>query len=178
MSSIIDALLLLAGVREMDVPIAPLDMALIVDEAQQRLAHLNRQYNMTMVLPEKWPQALGYAPWVEEIWVNYLSNGMKYGGHPPKLTLGATAVDGNMIKFWIQDNGVGIDPEVRGELFVPFTQINLRHDSGYGLGLSIVQRIAERLGGEVGAETLPDEGGLFWVTLSHPHHKLAIKDIE
>jgi signal transduction histidine kinase len=48
---------------------------------------------------------------------------------------------------------------------MPFTQVNLRHDSGYGLGLSIVQRIVERLDGEVGAENLPGEGGLFWFTL-------------
>ncbi|WP_420644841.1 sensor histidine kinase [Candidatus Leptofilum sp.] len=165
MASIIDALLLLAGVREMEVPIAPLEMSIIVDEARQRLAHLNRQYGVTVTLPEVWPVAMGYAPWVEEIWVNYLSNGIKYGGHPPKLTLGATAVANDMIKFWIQDNGIGIAPEAREQLFVPFTQLNLRQDSGYGLGLSIVQRIVERLGGEVGAETLPNQGGYFWFTL-------------
>lgn len=165
MASIIDALLLLAGVREMEIPMMPLDMGMIVDEARQRLAHLNRQYGVRVQLPDAWPQALGYAPWVEEIWVNYLSNGMKYGGHPPELTLGATAVANNMIKFWIQDNGIGISPAAREKLFVPFTQLNLRHDSGYGLGLSIVQRIADRLGGEVGAESLPGKGGLFWFTL-------------
>ncbi|MCA9919013.1 MAG: GAF domain-containing sensor histidine kinase [Anaerolineales bacterium] len=165
MASIIDALLLLAGVREMDVPIAPLDMSLIVDEARQRLAHLNRQHSVSVTVPNEWPLAIGYAPWVEEIWVNYLSNGIKYGGHPPKLTLGATLEPDEMIKFWIQDNGIGIEPEARGQLFVPFTQLNLRHDSGYGLGLSIVQRIVERLGGEVGAENTPGQGGLFWFTL-------------
>lgn len=165
MANIIDALLLLAGVREMAVPTAPLDMALIVDEARQRLAHLNRQHGVSVILPDEWPLAAGYAPWVEEIWVNYLSNGIKYGGHPPKLTLGATPLAGNMIRFWIQDNGIGISPEARGQLFVPFTQLNLRQDSGYGLGLSIVQRIVERLGGEVGAESIPGQGGLFWFTL-------------
>ncbi|MCB9006499.1 MAG: GAF domain-containing protein [Ardenticatenaceae bacterium] len=165
MASIIDALLLLAGVREMEVPIEPLDMTTILNEVQQRLAHLKRQYGVTLILPDEWPQAVGYAPWVEEIWVNYLTNGMKYGGHPPVLTLGATAVANNRIKFWIKDNGIGITAEAREQIFVPFTQLNLRHDSGYGLGLSIVQRIAERLDGEVGAEDLSGEGGLFWFTL-------------
>ncbi|MFZ1397383.1 MAG: GAF domain-containing sensor histidine kinase [Candidatus Promineifilaceae bacterium] len=165
MANIIDALLLLAGVREMEVPIAPLDMKLIVEEARQRLAHLNRQHGVSVTVPDEWPLATGYAPWVEEIWVNYMSNGIKYGGHPPKLTLGATPLASGTIKFWIQDNGIGIAPEERGQLFVPFTQLNLRQDSGYGLGLSIVQRIGERLGGEVGAESIPNEGGLFWFTL-------------
>ena len=165
MANIIDALLLLAGVREMEVPIEPLNMEFVVEEARQRLAHLNKQYGVTVVLPDEWPTAMGYSPWVEEIWVNYLSNGIKYGGHPPRLTLGATAEPDNMLRFWIQDNGVGITPEMREELFMPFTQLNLRHDSGYGLGLSIVQRIVERLGGEVGAETKPGQGSLFWFTL-------------
>ena len=89
MASIIDALLLLSGVREMEIPVTPLDMDYIVTEARQRLAHLNRQYGVTVSVPEAWPEVVGYAPWVEEIWVNYLSNGMKYGGHPPKLKLGA-----------------------------------------------------------------------------------------
>ena len=164
-ASIIDALLMLAGVREMEVLVAPLDMVKIVEEARQRLAHLNRQYGVIISLPDEWPQAMGYAPWVEEIWVNYLSNGMKYGGHPPKLTLGATAVADGMIKFWVQDNGIGIIPETQEKLFTPFAQINMQHDSGYGLGLSIVQRIVDRLGGEVGAENLPGEGSLFWFTL-------------
>jgi light-regulated signal transduction histidine kinase (bacteriophytochrome) len=87
MSKIIDGLLLLSGIRQEAVTIGPLDMAAIVAEAQERLASMINQCQAKIILPTQWPVALGYAPWVEEIWVNYLSNGLKYGGQPPRLEL-------------------------------------------------------------------------------------------
>ncbi len=88
MSSIIDGLLLLAGVRKMEVGMGPLDMASMVAETQQRLAHMIEEHQAEIVLPAAWPVALGYGPWVEELWANYLSNAIKYGGRPPRVELG------------------------------------------------------------------------------------------
>jgi two-component system sensor histidine kinase/response regulator len=83
LDTIIDELLLLAGVRKMD-KIEPqrLDMAGIVAEAQGRLTDLIEEYKAEIVVPEAkaWPAALGRGPWVEEVWANYLSNAIKYGG--------------------------------------------------------------------------------------------------
>jgi CheY-like chemotaxis protein len=90
-SSIIDELLLLAGVRKLEeVEMGPLDMASIVAEAQQRLALMIEEHQAEIILPDTWPAALGYGPWVEEVWVNYLSNAIKYGGRPPRAELGAS----------------------------------------------------------------------------------------
>ena len=47
-----------------------------------------KEYNAVITEPDSWPAAQGYAPWLEEVWFNYLSNGLKYGGSPPKLELG------------------------------------------------------------------------------------------
>src|SRR5690606_22157778 len=100
--------------------------------------------------PDEWPVALGYGPWVERVWFNYLSNGLKYGGSPPRLELGADAGPDGMIRFWIRDNGPGLSDAARRGVFKPFTRFHRDRFDGHGLGLSIVQRIVKKLRGEVG----------------------------
>jgi signal transduction histidine kinase len=152
-SNILDELLLLAGVRKTHVPLAPLDMGNIVAEARQRLTYEIEQYQAEIILPAAWPAALGYAPWIEEVWVNYLSNGCKYGGKPPRLELGGEVQADGKVRFWVRDNGNGIAPEDQVRLFTPFTRLDQVRAKGHGLGLSIVRRIVEKLGGQVGVES-------------------------
>jgi DNA-binding response OmpR family regulator len=143
---IVDALLLLASLRESDSVVKPLDMAAIIFEVQQRLARMIAEYQGQIILPATWPVALGYAPWVEEVWTNYLSNGLKYGGHPPHLELGATPQPDGQIRFWIRDNGPGLHPQEQARLFTEFTRLSQAGIEGHGLGLSIVKRIVPSRG--------------------------------
>lgn len=169
MNNIIEELLLLAGVRQTQVEAKPLDMTSILAEAQSRLSDVIQEQRAEIVVqqPGAWPVALGHAPWVEEVWINYISNGIKYGGRPPHLELGATAQDDGRVRFWIRDNGPGLTPEERGRMFIPFTRLAQARATGHGLGLSIVRRIVERLGGQVGVESegLPGRGSVFYFTL-------------
>ncbi len=165
MRTIIDGLLLLAGVRKMAVKVTPLDMSAIVAEARLRLASLIEQYQAEIVLPSTWPVALGYRPWVEEVWVNYLSNAVKYGGQPPLIELGATTQTDATIRFWVRDNGPGLAPEKQARLFVPVTRLDQTRAAGHGLGLSIARRIVEKLGGQVGVEGEVGQGSVFFFTL-------------
>jgi signal transduction histidine kinase len=176
MQAIIDELLLLSSVRQREqVPLTPLDMAEIVSEAQKRLVYMfaGLQADANITLPDQWPVALGYAPWVEEVWVNYLSNAVKYGGRPLRIKLGATLVpaspgaEQDMVRFWIWNNGVCLTPEQQACLFVPFERLHDASTEGEGLGLSIVQRIVHKLGGEVGVESAEGEGCTFFFTLQH-----------
>lgn len=168
MTNIIEELLLLASVRKMDdVKIEPLDMTAVVAEALDRLAYMVAEYQAEIVTPEVWPVALGYGPWVEEIWVNYVSNALKYGGQPPHVEMSGTfpnEPDGQ-VQFWVRDNGAGLSPQDQACLFTPFTQIHQARAEGHGLGLSIVQRIAEKLGGQVSLESEVGQGSVFFFTL-------------
>jgi two-component system sensor histidine kinase/response regulator len=158
-------------VRGVDVDVQPLDMARIVTEARLRLARPIQEHQAEIVVPDAWPKALGYAPWIEEVWVNYLSNAIKYGGRPPRVELGAVVQAGGSAppaaRFWVRDNGPGLTPEEQARLFVPFTRLAQASAKGHGLGLSIVRRIVEKLGGEVGVEStgMPGQGSLFFFTL-------------
>jgi signal transduction histidine kinase/DNA-binding response OmpR family regulator len=165
MSNIVDELLLLAGLREVEVEVRPLDMARVVEEAQARLAYMIEECQAEITLPDSWPVALGHEPWVEEVWVNYLSNAIKYGGQPPRVELGATVQADSTVRFWIRDDGPGIAPQDQARLFTPLTRLDQAHTKGHGLGLSIVRRIVEKLGGQVGVESDMGQGSVFFFTL-------------
>jgi signal transduction histidine kinase len=165
MNNIIDELLLLASARKEEVEVVPLDMAGIVAGARQRLGYMIWEYGAEIIVPDDWPSALGYAPWIEEVWVNYLSNAMKYGGRPPLVELGAMEQPDAMVRFWVRDNGEGLSLDEQSRLFTPYTQLHLVRARGHGLGLSIVLRIVKKLGGEVGVESQVGHGSTFAFTL-------------
>ncbi len=83
MSRTIDNLMLLSETGMLDRPAEPLDMAGIVAKVRRRLSNMTREYHGHISAPKTWPAALGYAPWIEEVWENYISNALKYGGKSP-----------------------------------------------------------------------------------------------
>jgi signal transduction histidine kinase len=166
MTNIINELLLLASVRKAEeVEMGPLDMGSIVTEACQRLADSVDKGQAEVVLPPEWPIALGRGPWVEEVWVNYISNAIKYGGQPPRVELGSDVETGT-VRFWVRDNGPGLSLEDQAQLFTPFEQLHQVRAEGHGLGLSIVRRIVEKLGGQVGVDSEVGVGSSFWFRLA------------
>lgn len=173
MNNIIQELLLLAAVRQSEVRTGPIQMASIVSAAKQRLWGVVADSKAEIVIPEasSWPKVIGYASWVEEVWINYISNAIKYGGNPARVELGTdpnykkSPSGRSMARFWVRDNGKGISPEDQSELFTQFTRLDQLRAEGHGLGLSIVARVMEKLGGEVGVESQPGKGSLFYFTL-------------
>lgn len=169
--TIIDNLLLLAFLRTADIETTLLDMSHIVNEAQQRLATTLQQHHAVLNIPPVWPRVIGHAALVEEIWVNYISNAIKYGGRsqlnlPPHIELGfdPPAPQGT-IRFWVKDNGPGLSDEAQSRLFMPFERLHQAKIKGHGLGLSIVRRIAQRIKGDVGVESTVGLGSKFYFAL-------------
>lgn len=82
------------------------------------------------------------------------------------MELGAT-MEGERVRFWIHDNGPGLTAEEQSRLFQPFERLGTQRATGHGLGLSIVRRIVEKMGGEVRVECsgIPGEGCIFSFTL-------------
>lgn len=167
MRSIIDALLLMGEARRADVPSAPLDLGAIARECLGSFAHEVGRLGARIRLPEAWPVALGYAPWVEQVLTNVVSNALKYGGRPPEVEIGATIEDGRQVRVFVRDNGRGLAPEEREKVFAPFARLSGRIAAGHGVGLSIVRRLVERMGGEVGVESggASAAGSTFFFTL-------------
>ncbi len=166
MEEIIDSLLLLARIhRQDDLDVTTIEMGMVVREAMDRVASLVMETGAEVTTTQTWPLVSGYAPWITEVWVNYLTNAIKYGGDPPRITVGVEPADPRRYRFWIRDNGSGLTPEQTAKLYRPFTRFHAKPAGGHGLGLSIVHRIIDRLGGEVGVQSEIDAGSTFWFTL-------------
>jgi PAS domain S-box-containing protein len=165
LENIIDSLMLLAGVRKQQVTLERMDMEDTMIQVKRSLISLIDRYDAELLIPSSWPAALGYAPWVREVWVNYISNAIKYGGRPPRVEIGATKEENGTVRFWVRDNGRGLSPTEQELLFAPFERLSQVRVQGHGLGLSIVRRIVDKLGGEVGVKSEIDQGSEFWFSL-------------
>ncbi|NCB08355.1 MAG: PAS domain S-box protein [Bacteroidia bacterium] len=165
-------LLILATVSHQEIVKKKLDMGEIILEAQKNLQDTIQKSGAVITTPHTWPASAGYAPWVEEVWMNYLTNAIKYGGTPPEIIIGADRQNNGMVRFWIKDNGNGIPKEEQSKLFKKYIRLSPASAEGYGLGLSIVKRIIEKLDGAVGVESTgkPGEGSLFWFELPEFQH--------
>lgn len=75
-----------------------------------------------------------------------------------------SAFSGNMVRIWVQDNGIGIPEQAQGRLFGMFQKLDNKYE-GTGIGLAIVRKVVERMGGSVGVESQPGHGSRFWVDL-------------
>lgn len=168
MNDIINTLLLLASIRQSEIRTTPLAMGAIVRETLSHMTLMIDKAQAQITVPDDhaWPKAMGYAPWIEVVWANYISNAIKYGGSPPCIELGATMREDAMACFWVRDNGSGIIPEEQARLFDQFTRLDHSFSHGHGIGLSIVKRIIDKLGGQVDVESIPGQGSTFSFSLS------------
>ncbi len=164
MSRMIDELLMFASLHSVErIPTSPVNITEVVSEVLMRVQGMIREFEAEIEVQPNLPSVFGYAPWIEEVLANYVSNAIKYGGAPPKVTVGATIRD-RCATIWVRDNGQGLNQEQRDVLFKQAARFDSRK-RGHGLGLMIVQRIMERLGGTAAVDSTPGEGSIFSFTL-------------
>jgi PAS domain S-box-containing protein len=167
MSQIIDSLLLLAGLRDATVTLDPVDVQPVVEGALMRFQQPIQDRGIRVTVDPDLPPALAYGPWLEEVFANLIGNAVKYIGRDnpaPRISIhGYRCAD--VVRYEVEDNGLGIKPENRQRLFQMFARFHQGESKGHGLGLSIVQRIVTRLGGTLGVESEVGKGSTFWFAL-------------
>jgi signal transduction histidine kinase len=101
----------------------------------------------------------------EETTTRFESAAAKSNG-TPSLDTKLSALDGRFVRLWIEDNGIGISPEYHERIFRMFERLHAMDSySGTGIGLAIVRKGVERMGGRVGVESTTGTGSRFWVEL-------------
>ncbi len=113
-----------------------------------------------------WPFVLAHEVTLSQVLFNLVSNALKFTipGVRCKVRLRAES-QGEFIRCWVEDNGIGIAPEHQSQVFRPFTRLDGEKFAGTGIGLAIVQKGVERMGGRVGVESSLGNGCRFWFAL-------------
>ena len=104
---------------------------------------------------------------IKQVWVNLISNAIKYSKYKPETRIKITSASkNNKIIYSIKDWGAGFDMEYYDKLFGVFQRLHSQEEfSGTGIGLAIVQKIVNRHHGTVWAESKLDEGATFYFSL-------------
>jgi CheY-like chemotaxis protein/nitrogen-specific signal transduction histidine kinase len=107
---------------------------------------------------------------LRQVLTNLIDNAVKFtAAGSVHLHVNAGDADGKLIlRFDVTDTGIGVGEDQKGRLFQPYVQADRAVASQYGgtgLGLSIARRLVELMGGEIGCESVPGQGSLFWFTI-------------
>lgn len=162
MSNIIRELLIFATMKKEDVDLCLIDMKEVIVSACQRLKYQLDEKSVQLRIADQIHSSYGYAPWIEEIWFNYISNAIKYGGKSPTIIeIYSSQTNNGYIKYSVRDNGAGISDETKLSIFSDSRKSKDGYSKGFGLGLSIVKRIVEKFDGYVSVESVPEKGSEF-----------------
>jgi PAS domain S-box-containing protein len=164
LSAIIRELLLFARMEKGECESRSLEMEAVIAPAKERLKQQIADAAASIRIDVSSHAAMGYAPWLEEVWFNYISNALKYGGTPPRIEIGSRQ-ENDMVVFWIKDNGPGIAPEDIELVFADDNDARKKIVKGNGIGLTIVKRIMEQLSGKAWVSSVPGEGSVFYLSL-------------
>ncbi|SNR29973.1 PAS domain S-box-containing protein [Hymenobacter mucosus] len=156
---------------------AEFDLVMALQSAGQTVAALATQKGLTLLVEPPtaaMPRVLGDAYRLHQVLLNLLSNALKFTTQG-SVQLGASVLvdvaESLTVRFWVQDTGIGIEPEHQERIFDAFTQASAATSyrfGGTGLGLAISEQLVHHMGGSLLLCSTPGEGTTFSFTLTLP----------
>lgn len=167
LDSLISDLLAYARVSREAIKSARVELGSAVTEAWAQLNGLGTAKNATIEVAAPLPAVLGHTTVLIQALTNLFSNAVKFvaPGVSPKVNVYAEQLSG-VTRLWVEDNGIGIPAEYQGRVFAIFERLHTGESyPGTGVGLAIVRKGIERMGGRVGMEARVGVGSRFWIEL-------------
>ena len=167
MDKLVHDLLEYSTLARSGVDLGPTDLQAAIEEALAQIMPEVQSCSGKVHVELTFPAVLGERSILVQIVSNLVSNGLKFvaPGVHPEVQVRADSND-RWVRLCVEDNGIGIAPQHVGRLFRPFERLHGTEEyPGTGIGLAIVRRGAERMGGCAGVESEPGRGSRFWVDL-------------
>lgn len=167
MSNLIDDLLAFSRLSRKELRPVRIDMGALLQEAFEEIRAQTQQQLPIRLAVDSLPPALGDRAMLRQVFVNLLSNGVKFSSKSPETIIQITGVkqDGFLV-YSIRDNGVGFNPKYAHKLFGVFQRLHsVEEFEGTGVGLAIVKRIVQKHGGQVWADGSENAGATFHFSL-------------
>lgn len=166
MGALIDDLLAFSKLGKKQVTVSEVNMTDLVQTTMEELLIEGIQ-DRTEINVNALPYAKGDQSLIKQVWINLISNAVKYSKNKPKayIEIGGYEKD-NYAVYYVKDNGVGFDMQYYDKLFGVFQRLHSTEEfEGTGIGLANVQKIVHRHNGTVWAESKPNEGACFYFSL-------------
>lgn len=167
MDRLIQDLLAYSRLSRQEIMLQTVSLDKVVRDAAQQLELASGGKNYQLEIAGKLPEVVGHHAVLVQVVLNLLTNAVKFvpKGVTPKLRIWwEPAAD--YCRLLVQDNGIGIAPQHQERIFKIFERLNgLDSYPGTGIGLAIVRKAVNRLGGRIGVESHEGEGSRFWVEL-------------
>ena len=165
MGALVSGLLRLSRLGRAAFQAEPLDMNKVVGDVARSMEFTTRKADARVEVADL-PGCLGDPTQVGQVFSNLVENALKYRSPDRNLVVSiAGRREKDAAVYCVEDNGIGLAPDQQPHVFTPFFRVDARIPSGEGLGLTIVTRIAERLGGRVWVESELGKGSRFYVAL-------------
>ena len=166
MDALLADLLAFSRIAQERIELVPLSLEQIVKSAVSRLEKEIQEKNARVEIAGPLPTVVAHEPTLGQVLTNLVGNALKFvqPETPPLIRL-RPEDQGGFVRVWIEDNGIGIAPEHQDQIFRLFARLHGETYVGTGIGLAIVQKGIERMGGRVGVESTPGQGSRFWFEL-------------
>ena len=163
--ALLNGILEYARILGADTPVhVPIDMDTVLQTALANL-QLTIEATHATVIYDQLPEVCGDFVQLTQLMQNLVGNSLKYrSSESPQILITGVPVD-DKVQFSVADNGIGICPEFRETLFIPFKRLHGKEIPGVGLGLAICRHIIELHGGHVWVDSIPGKGTTFYFTL-------------
>ena len=167
LNTLIQDLLSYSQLSSAKLQLEPVNLSFVVAQALSQLERELKERDAQVSVIEALPVVQGNRSTLLQVVVNLLSNAIKFvaPGIQPQVRISA-GTEGEFVRLWVEDNGIGISSEKRSQIFGVFERLHGEETyPGTGIGLAIVRKAVERMGGEVGVESQVGQGSRFWVRL-------------
>jgi len=150
-----------------EMQLQPVGLAWVVPEVLAQLNEEIKKKKAQVTVEQPLPSVLGHRGTLVQALANLLANALKFvaSSGQPQVRIRAEERD-EFVRLWVEDNGIGIAPEFHARLFRAFERLwRTEAYPGTGVGLAIVRKGVEHMGGRVGVESSPGQGSKFWIEL-------------